>query len=96
MNEFAIEWVRGGSYAGITVPSGSALKSKILKYAEERPEEVEIIALNEDGSIFAHIPISYIKVTPPKTMSEEGKEAVSKRIKHMWEQKKQMKDKQRY
>lgn len=30
MNEFAINWLKGGEYAEITVPSGSALKSKLL------------------------------------------------------------------
>ena len=35
MNEFAINWIKGADYAEITVPSGTALKSKLLKLAEE-------------------------------------------------------------
>ena len=42
MNEFAINWLKGGEYAEITVPSGSALKSKLLKYSQERPDEVKM------------------------------------------------------
>ena len=26
---------------------------------------------NEDGSVFAHIPISYVKISPPRKISEE-------------------------
>ena len=35
MNEFCIEWIKGNDYAGVTVPSGTALKNKLLRYAEE-------------------------------------------------------------
>lgn len=35
MNEFAINWIKGADYAEITVPSGTALKSKLLKKGEE-------------------------------------------------------------
>ena len=46
MNEFAINWIKGADYAEVTVPSGTALKSKLLKYAEERPEEVNHVIVN--------------------------------------------------
>ena len=41
MNEFSIEWVKGGEYAGVTAPSGTALKSKLLKLAREHPNDVK-------------------------------------------------------
>lgn len=50
MNEYAIEWVKGTEYAGVTVPSGTALKSKLLWLAEEYPDDVKIMAENDDGS----------------------------------------------
>lgn len=34
MNEFAIEWVKGRDYAGVTVPSGTAWKSKLMNLGE--------------------------------------------------------------
>lgn len=43
MNEFAIEWVKGAEYAGVTVPFGTALKSKLLRLSEKNPDEVKII-----------------------------------------------------
>lgn len=92
MNEFAIEWIKGRNYAGVTVPSGTALKSKLVRLAEKNPEEVQIIEENEDGSMFAHVPVNYVKISPPRKISEEQKEAASKRFKQMWENKQIKKD----
>ena len=88
MNEFAIEWIKGDEYAGVTTPSGTALKNKLMRFAEERPEEVTVEAENEDGSAFFHVPVSYIKVSPPKKVSEEQKVAMGERARKMWEAKK--------
>ena len=88
MNEFVIEWTKGADYAGITVPSGTALKSKLMRYAQERPDEVKVIAINKDGSAFFHIPINYVKVSPPRKVSEEQREAAGERLRKMWEEKK--------
>lgn len=89
MNEFAIEWVKGADHAAVTVPSGTALKSKLLQLAEEYPNEVRIMAENKDGSLYAHTPVKYIKISPPKKMSEEQREAASERFKQMWENKRE-------
>lgn len=88
MNEFTIEWVKGASYAGVTAPSGTALKSKLLKLSQEYPDEVKIIAENEDGSIFAHVPVNYVKISHPRKMSDEQREDAGKRLRRMWEEKK--------
>ena len=84
MNEFVIEWIKGAEYAGVSVPSGTALKSKLLRLAEKNPDEVKIIVENKDGSLFAHVPVNYIKISPPRQVSEEQKEAASERFKQMW------------
>lgn len=84
MNEFVIEWIKGAEYAGVSVPSGTALKSKLLKLAEKNPNEVKIVVENKDGSLFAHVPVNYIKISPPRQVSEEQKEAASERFKRMW------------
>ena len=88
MNEFAIEWIKGRDYAGVTVPSGTALKSKLMRYADERPDEVKLMAENNDGSAFFHIPINYIKISPPRKVSDEQRKAAGERFKKMWEEKK--------
>lgn len=88
MNEFCIEWIKGRDYAGVTVPSGTALKSKLMRYAQERPDEVKVIAVNKDGSALFHIPINYVKVSPPRKVSEAHREAAGERFRKMWEEKK--------
>lgn len=90
MNEFAIEWTKDRNYAGVTVPSGTALKSKLMRYAQERPDEVKLMAENKDGSAFFHIPISYVKVSPPRKVSEAQREAAGERFRRMWEEKREM------
>ena len=94
MNEFAIEWTKGRNYAGVTVPSGTALKSKLMRYAQERPDEVKLMTENKDGSAFFHIPISYVKVSPPRKVSEEQKKAAGERFRRMWEEKRETEEDQ--
>ena len=88
MNEFCIEWIKGNDYAGVTVPSGTALKSKLMRYSQERPDEVKLKSDNKDGSAFFHVPVSYIKVSPPRKVSEAQREAAGERFRRMWEEKK--------
>lgn len=87
MNEFVIEWIKGAEHAGVTVPTGTALKSKLLKLAENNPNDVKIVVENKDGSVFAHIPINYIKISPPKKISDEQREKASERFRQMWKDK---------
>lgn len=89
MREFCIEWLGGSNYAGVTAPSGSALKSKIKKLSDEHPDDVKIITENLDGSIFAHIPVNYVKVSPPRKMTDEQIEASRARMQQMWDKRKE-------
>lgn len=88
MNEFAIAWLKGADYAEISAPSGSALKSRLLALSEKYPDEVTKIIINKDGSIFCHVPVSYVKISHPRKVSEEQKEAAAERFRQMWEDKK--------
>lgn len=94
MNEFVIEWIKGSEFAGITVPSGTALKSRLLRLAERNPDEVKIVVENKDGSLFAHIPVNYIKISPPRQISEEQKEAASERFRQMWRDRQESEEKE--
>ena len=94
MNEFCIEWIKGNDYAGITVPSGTALKSKLMRYAQERTDEVKLKSENKDGSAFFHVPVSYIKCSPPRKVSEAQREAAGERFRKMWEEKREMEEDQ--
>lgn len=71
MDEFVIEWLRGQNTASITAPNKSTLKSRVQKLSIEHPEDCVIVAENKDGSIFAHVPVKYIKLNVPHVLSEE-------------------------
>ena len=65
-----------------------------MRYAQERPDEVKLMAENKDGSAFFHIPISYVKVSPPRKVSEAQREAAGERFRKMWEEKREMEEDQ--
>ena len=71
MDDFVIEWLRGQTVATITAPNGSALKTRVQKLSIEHPEDCQVVIENKDGSILAHVPVKYIKLNPPKQVSEE-------------------------
>lgn len=80
MNEFSIAWLKGADYAEVTCPNGSALKNKIVKWAEKGKPGVKVVCINKDGSLFAHIPVSFVKVSERKMLSDKQREASAKRF----------------
>lgn len=82
MNEIAIEWERGREKATISAYSSSKLKGKIMKYSKSHPNDVDVHE-NVDGSIVAHVPTKWVKVSPPKQVSEEQRIAAGERMKKL-------------
>lgn len=60
--------------------------NKVKKLQEEHPDDVKILAENNDGSICAKIPMKYLKISPPRKVSEEQKQAASERFKKLREE----------
>lgn len=58
---------------------------KILKLAKKYPNDVEIVDYREKESICVHIPKTWFKVTPPRSvnLTEEQRAAASERAKKM-------------
>lgn len=83
MNEFVIEWVKGAAEAVVTAPTGTALCNKLKRYAETHPEELTQVIVNRDGSICCHVPVSWVKVRPPRKLSAEAVQAATERMKAM-------------
>lgn len=58
--------------------------NKIQRLHDQRPDEVEIIAApeNNDGVILAHIPKSWVKVSPPRqtNYTDEQRAAMAERL----------------
>ena len=82
-NECVIEWIPGRYYVGLTAKNGSAWKNRCEELEKEFPEDVKILARNNDGSIFAHLPYSYIKINPPRRYSDEAKKKAAERLNKM-------------
>lgn len=75
-NEYAIEWVIGDKTATCTVPENTAMNNKLTRLAEEYPQEVEIV-----NSELFHVPARWLRISPPRKMSEEQRQQASERLK---------------
>ena len=62
LRENCIEWLNGQNVVSVTL-SQKRLVSKVKKMAEKHPDLVTILAENEDGSIFAHLPLKAVKLS---------------------------------
>jgi hypothetical protein len=58
-------------------------KNRLCKLAEQNPAEVECVAVNHDGSVMYHVPVSWVRLRPPakRNLTEEQRAALAERIK---------------
>lgn len=68
--ENVIEWVKDGTRATLSLSQRRTI-SRVKQLAEQYPEQCQILAENKDGSLYAHIPVSWVKISPPKKVSEK-------------------------
>ncbi len=80
-NQNVIEWIRGENIAYLTL-SQKSLINKVLKLSKSR-DDIKIVSENEDGTLYARIPSSWIKISPPKEVSEDRREKMSKHMKEV-------------
>ena len=87
MNENVIEWLRGQDTAAITLCSNNRYNTKLCNYAKSHPEIQ--IKRNKDGSIFTHVPLSWVKISPPRkvVMTDEQKQRAAERLRKAREKK---------
>ena len=48
--------------------------NQILKFKEQYPDDVDIIAQNKDGSVYARVPLSWFRFVRPKAVRKEKEE----------------------
>lgn len=97
VNECAANFIKGESVASVTAAAGTKWNNKLRKWAEEFPEAVQIIAVNEDGSVFAHFPSKFVKLERPverkgREMTDEQKVEAAERLRAMREKQKAQKE----
>jgi len=88
VRETVIEHCEGDKYAAITAAEPSMvnrLKKLSRNLSRDRAEisaQFEVIAENEDGSLFVHVPWSWVRIAPPRTLNltEEQKEERRRRL----------------
>jgi hypothetical protein len=76
LRENEIEFLNNQKVATVTLSQGRYI-SKVRKLAGKYPDEVQIVSENQDGSIVAHIPTSYIKISRSKRATSEENNAFS-------------------
>lgn len=80
--ETAIERVQGTDYCTVFTAEKKFINS-LNRLKDQYPDEVEILTINEDGSIVAHVPYSWFKFIKPPTKREytnEQKQAMAERM----------------
>lgn len=82
-HENVIEFVKNADTATVTLCQGRYV-SKLKRLAKEHPDDVHICKENLDGSIVAHVPVSYIKLSaPPKReLTEEQRAELAERMRN--------------
>lgn len=76
-----IEFLRNQTTATVCFSQGRFI-SKIKKLKEKYPDDVDICVENADGSIVAHIPTKWVKISPrTSNMTEEQRQATAERLK---------------
>jgi hypothetical protein len=78
-HENSIEFMNGQKTMTVTFCAKRWI-NKVMKLYEKRPEDIEIIAENPDGSICARLPVSYLKLSAPREMTDEQRQAARERL----------------
>ena len=78
-SENVIEWIKDEKRATLTLSQRRTI-SRVKKLAVQYPEQCQVVAENKDGSICAHSPVSWVKISPPRELSEEQRQQIAERL----------------
>ena len=78
-NENVIEFLRGQQTATVCF-SQQRFVNRIIELAKNYPQVCVIKDINNDGSIVAHIPVEWVKIRPPRQMTEEQRLEIVERL----------------
>lgn len=77
--ENVIEWGKDREQATLSLSQRRTI-SKVKRLATQYPDQCQIMAENKDGSIYAHIPVSWMRINPPRKLSDEQRQQISERL----------------
>ena len=69
MNENVFEFFKDSNRVTVTLSQGRMI-NRFVKMAKEHSDEMDYV-INKDGSLFGHMPVSYLHVYPPRKLSDE-------------------------
>ena len=76
MIENVFEFYKDDDRVSVTLSQGRFI-TKFKKLAEQYPDEMDYI-INKDGSLFGHMPVSFLKLRGPNKLSDEQRHRLSK------------------
>ena len=84
VRENVIEWITGSDRIAITVTQPryiNRVRKLVEHYSKDNADGVDLIE-NDDGSVFAHLPLECLKLSPKRSIeySEEQRAAARDRI----------------
>lgn len=81
LKENVIEWLNGQDTIAVTLHQGRLI-TKVERLAKKFPDYVKILCRNEDGSVFAKMPLKalHLNLSSRSTMSEEDRQKVAERF----------------
>ena len=80
--ENVIEFMLDEKTATVTFTQGRYI-TRIKELAKKKPDECQITRTNRDGSIVAHIPVSWVRINPNMEISEERKKELADRMRKL-------------
>lgn len=78
--ENVIEWVKDDKRATLSLSQRRTI-TRIKELAEKYPDKCEILAEDKDGSLYAHIPVEWVRINPGMNLTDEQKAERAKRLK---------------
>lgn len=77
-HENVIEFLDSENEAMLTLSKQKYI-TKVKRLKESHPDEVYVVE-NADGTIFAKVPVKWVKISPPRAISEEQRQASAERL----------------
>lgn len=88
IRDVTIGWEIGDEYAEVNTPN-CRIRGRLRKLHEQRPEDFQRYVENEDGSVYAKVPVKWVKISPPRhvEMTDERRTASAERLRKYREDK---------
>ena len=84
IRENVIEWITGDDHVAVTLTDRRYI-SKVRKLREIDEKNVPVFVENKDGSIFAHLPLSTVKLSQKtkQNLSDEQRDVLRERMRSL-------------